>query len=206
MAIRTDQAFQEQRRKICGRSDFWIFYSSFLCGSPCIGSSMELTNQMHPSSCWHYFPRVSRVGPGLLVFRAATAQDTPKEDILDHNWPTMEDANARQNSFRASVYDINQMYSRSNDRIGSVQLNVKNTASHLLTLCQKELRVPISTVHDDFYSHGGRDGNLFALRLAKRAFSGFDCPVHGRDCLPASKVRSRCAPIDPVAPVKIYVR
>ena len=144
---------------------------------------MELTNQMHPSSCWHYFPRVSRVGPGLLVFRAATAQDTPKEDILDHNWPTMEDANARQNSFRASVYDINQMYSRSNDRIGSVQLNVKNTASHLLTLCQKELRVPISTVHDDFYSHGGRDGNLFALRLAKRAFSGFDCPVHGRDCL-----------------------
>lgn len=145
---------------------------------------------------------VQRVEPGLLVFRAAAAQGTPEEEILDHIWPTVEDANARAEQFsrigramvkvlpagtacprtdkgsiiRAQIYhmfadDINQMYSRANDRTGSLQLNVKDTASHLLTLCQKELRVPISTVHDDFYSHGV--DSLQAIQLRRQILGNF---------------------------------
>lgn len=60
---------------------------------------------------------------------------------------------------RAQVYknfadDINQMYSHSLDASGGLRLSVDDTAAHLLALCQNELRVPISRVHDDLYSYG----------------------------------------------------
>ena len=48
---------------------------------------------------------------------------------------------------------------------------MKDTASHLLTLCQKELRALISTVHDDFYSHGV--DSLQAIQLRRQILGNF---------------------------------
>ncbi|GLA56114.1 hypothetical protein AnigIFM63604_004652 [Aspergillus niger] len=57
---------------------------------------------------------------------------------------------------RAQVYndfedEINKMYSRCHERSGALQLSVDDTAAHLLTRCQNELGISISTVHkEDF--------------------------------------------------------
>ncbi|KAL5366111.1 hypothetical protein BJX96DRAFT_169654 [Aspergillus floccosus] len=149
---------------------------------------IEGTIRRHPLVDKAVVVGVQKAEPGLLIFRAQAAKDTPAEEILDHIWSTVEEANARAEQFsrisramvtvlpegtvcprtdkrsiiRTQVYadfkdDINRMYSRSDDRAGALQLSVDDTAAHLLTLCQKELHVPISTVHDNLYSYGFAD-------------------------------------------------
>ncbi|BCS11960.1 putative NRPS-like protein biosynthetic cluster [Aspergillus luchuensis] len=163
-------------------------------GEKVLPHPIEGTIRQHPLVDEAVVVGVQKAEPGLLIFRAAAAQDTPAEEVLDHI-AMVEEANARAEQFsrisramvtvlpagaacprtdkgliiRAQVYDdfeddISKMYSRCHDRSGALQLSVDDTAAHLLRRCQNELRLPISTVHEDLYSQGVDSLQVIQLR------------------------------------------
>ncbi|GLA10090.1 hypothetical protein AnigIFM60653_001475 [Aspergillus niger] len=188
-----------KRWKYVARRDDCV---TLINGEKVLPLRIEGTIRQHPLVDEAVVVGVQKAEPGLLIFRAAAAQDTPAEQVLDHIWPTVEEANAWAEQFsrisramvivlpagaacprtdkgsiiRAQVYndykdDISKMYSRCHDGSGALQLSVDDIAAHLLKLCQNELRLPVSTVHEDLYSHGV--DSLQAIQLRRQICRDF---------------------------------
>lgn len=151
---------------------------------------------------------LGKAAPGLLVFKAAEAEDLPADEYLQTIWPTIEGANARAERFsqiprdlvkvlshaskfprtdkgsmiRAQVYLqytelIDSIYTSAERVDGSLRLNLSDTQSVLMGLCNNELGIFLSSPKADFFAEGV--DSLKAIHLRRLILQNFQFDQEG---------------------------